>query len=296
MTSVNRFSASSCLTLAIAFAVTRPAAAQLAAYDPFNQQIGSLNGSASSGGGAVWPNSPQTWGPAYGNGGVVQAGSLTYGPLQTAGNLVRMSGFNGELNASFRSLGSDRGGAGNDIWLSFLMAGDSGGNQVLGLYLSGMSVAEFGTPGGKVFGMTMAGLATGGTPQTLLADPAVTASTGVSHFIAVHLQLGSGVPTNAVTMYVDPDFTSLGTGSTPTGGSTVNFNTAVNFSFNQVVLGNFSGTRSESYFDEIRIGNSWASVSPVPVPEPTGFVACGAAVVILFVARRRGTGTRTAAG
>ena len=78
------------LVLGLLLTATPAAVAQLVAYDPFAQQLGQLNGFASSGSGAVWPNSPQTWGPAFGNGGVVVSGSLAYGPLATAGNLVQM--------------------------------------------------------------------------------------------------------------------------------------------------------------------------------------------------------------
>jgi hypothetical protein len=76
-------------------------------------------------------------------------------------------------------------------------------------------------------------------------------------------------------MYLDPDVASLGTGTAPTGGLTTTYSTALNFDFNQIVLGNFSQVSSVAFFDEIRIGTTWAAVSPVP--EPAGLLLAGAA-------------------
>ncbi|MFO0850410.1 MAG: PEP-CTERM sorting domain-containing protein [Gemmataceae bacterium] len=275
------------LALGLLLTATPAAVAQLVAYDPFAQPLGQLNGFASSGSGAVWPNSPQTWGPAFGNGGVVVSGSLAYGPLSTAGNRVQMNGFNSSANGSVRSLGSSRGGAGNDVWLSFLMRPDTAGAEVLVLYNGPTAVAQFGTPtaGSAAFGMSLFAQATGAGTQTLTVAPGVAADGVTTHFLAAHLQLGAAGATNTVTLYLDPDVSSLGTGAAPTGGSTATFSAATNFDFNQIVLGNFSGTSSAAQFDEIRIGGSWADVSPVP--EPTGLLAVGAAVAAVAGRRRR---------
>lgn len=276
------------LVLGLLLTASPAAVAQLVAYDPFAQQLGQLNGFASSGSGAVWPNSPQTWGPAFGNGGVVVSGSLAYGPLATAGNLVQMNGFNSSANGSFRSLGSNRGGAGNDVWLSFLVRSDAAGGQVLGLYNSGTPVAVFGTPtaGSAAYGMSLLTPATSAGTQTLTVAPGVAADGATTHLVAVHLQLGTvGALVNVVTMYLDPDVSSLGTGAAPTGGSTATFSAATDFGFNQIVLGNFAGTSSVAQFDEIRLGPTWADVSPVP--EPAGLLLVGAAVAVAAGRRRR---------
>src|SRR4051794_26466590 len=87
-----------CALLALAL----PASASLLAYDPFNQPVGAISGTASSGGGAVWPGN----GP-WNGGGTISAGSLSYGSLLTSGNEAN---YDAVANAS-RALGATFGGA-----------------------------------------------------------------------------------------------------------------------------------------------------------------------------------------
>ena len=90
---------------------------------------------------------------------------------------------------------------------------------------------------------------------------------------------------NSITLYVDPAFSSLGTGSAPTGGSSASFSGLFNFPFEQVTLENRSGVTSDTMrFDEIRIASSWPLVSPVPEPSVLLLTCCGPTVA---VARRR---------
>jgi len=254
--------------------VPAAAHAQLLAYDPFNQSNGTLNGTASSGGGAVWPTNPQLWQAAYppSNGGSVTANSLTYGSLATSGGKVAMPGFSGSNNGSYRALGTDRGGGPADLWISFLHAGDSPGGYVLQLANGNNLVADFGSPGGPAYGMRLYNEATGagtGTQTTVAATPTITPSFA-THFFAVHLQLGQAGNTNTVTMYLDPDTGSLGTAA-PAGGSVAVYSTALNFHFDGIALAALTPASGPAYFDEIRIGTTWTAVTPVP--EPVGLTA-----------------------
>ena len=90
-----------------------PASATLLAYDPFNQAVGNITGTASSGGGASWPG-----GGTWTGGGTVSAGSLTYGTLTTSGNEAN---YDAVANAN-RAIGASFGGANSDVWISFLIA------------------------------------------------------------------------------------------------------------------------------------------------------------------------------
>ncbi len=276
-----------------AVSVVGVAPAQVVAYDPFNQTFPSypfqLNGSASSGGGAVWPGgSTNTWGPAFGsNGGSVVSGSLAYGPLQVGGNSAVFTWFSPQ-NGSLRSLVSSRGGAPADMWLSFLMAGTAAGNQGLSLYFGGSFGNEnlwLGTPGGSTYGFRV-GPAAAADSTTHTVSTAV-AATGATHFLAAHLVLsGPTTADNSVTLYVDPDFASLGTGTAPTGGSSVSFSGLFSFPFEQVTLENRSGVSNDTVrFDEIRIGSTWADVSPVP--EPSALLLAGGGLAAAVGVRRR---------
>jgi hypothetical protein len=273
----------------VAVSTAGMAPAQVVGYDPFNQTAPfQLNGTASSGGGAVWPGgSTNTWTAAFGsNGGSVVNGSLAYGPLQTGGNSAQFTWFSPQ-NGSLRSLVSNRGGGPSDLWISFLMAGSAAGNQGLSLYFGGSFGSEnlwLGTPGGNTYGFRVGpAAAADNTPHTVSTG---VAADGGTHFLAAHLVLsGPTTADNSVTLYVDPDFSSLGTGSAPTGGSTVSFAGLFSFPFEQVTLENRSGVTADTVrFDEIRIGSTWALVSPVPEPSTLFLVGGGLAA---FGIRRR---------
>jgi hypothetical protein len=277
------------LSAVLTLTVANRLSAQVVAYDPFNQSPGQLNGSASSGGGAVWPNgSTNTWTTAFGsNGGLVVGGSLAYGPLQTGGNSAQVTWFSPQ-NGSLRSLVSSRGGAPADLWISFLMAGTPAGNQGLSLYFSGSFGNEnlwLGTPGGIDYSLRVGPAAA--ADSTAHTVSTAVAADGAAHFLAAHLILnGATSANNSVTLYVDPDFGSLGNGSAPTGGSTVNFSGLFNFPFEQLTLENRSGVAADTVrFDEIRIGSTWAQVSPVP--EPSTLLLAGGGLVAAFLARKR---------
>jgi hypothetical protein len=274
----------------LVLAAAGPLSAQVVAYDPFNQTAPfQLNGTASSGGGAVWPSgSTNTWTTAFAaNGGQVISGTMTYGPLATGGNSTQVTWFSPQ-NGSLRSLVSNRGGAPADMWISFLMAGTAAGNQGLSLYFGGSFGNEnlwLGTPGGSAYGFRVGpAAAADGTTHTLTTT---VAADGATHFLAAHLVLnGATTAGNSITLYVDPDFSSLGTGSAPTGGSSVSFSNVNNFPFEQVTIENRSGVSADTVrFDEIRIGSTWASVSPVP--EPSAVLLTGAALVAGVAGRWR---------
>jgi hypothetical protein len=269
-----------------------PAAAQVVGYDPFNQTAPfQLNGTASSGGGAIWPGgSTNTWTTAFGsNGGTVVSGSLAYGPLLTGGNSAQFTWFSPQ-NGSLRSLVSNRGGGPSDLWISFLMAGSAAGNQGLSLYFGGSFGSEnlwLGTPGGNTYGFRV-GPAAAADSTTHTVSTGVVAG-GTTHFVAAHLVLsGPTTADNSVTMYVDPDFSSLGTGSAPTGGSSVSFSGLNSFPFEQVTLENRSGVAADTVrFDEIRIASTWAAASPVPEPSTLLLAGSGLIAAVRFGRFRR---------
>jgi hypothetical protein len=273
------------IAVLVSFWITGPAAAQLIAYDPFNHSAPfQLNGTASSGGGATWP-SANTWQPFGGNGGSTNPGNLNYGPLQTNGNhadFVRADAVS--PYASIRSMASNQGGAGRDWWMSIVM-GPSANDQGMAIY-NGTTTEEVfvGTPSGLTnFALRVDGGFTGGAAQTVQAGPTIAAN-GLPHFIALHLSLTTA-GASTVTMYVDPDFISLGTGTAPTGGSTVSVTSGNPFPFESIALGNAGPVGTNVGFDEFRMGARWIDVSPVP--EPSSLVLAAGALAVAAVRRRR---------
>ncbi len=250
-----------------AFAVS--AHATLYVYDPFNQAPGALNGTASSGGdpAAVWPTENQNYTTVTGTAQVI-SGSLS-GNILTQGNAAQLQG--GASASIFRLFGTTLGGPGTDLWISFLITAASGKNsQVLSLFNGPNPTGEALAIG--VNGSTRLGLSVRtGSGTTTTGNPGVNTSLAPdngTHLIAVHLQLVAGTGNSTFSVFVDPDLSSYGT-LAPTGGSSGSFsgNNSLPFSFDRIRLGTFAASTTTA-FDELRIADTWAEVSPAMVPEP----------------------------
>lgn len=219
----------------------------LIAYDPFDQATGTLSGTAGSG---TWQGS-SLW---SGDGSVV-GGSLSYLNLETDGNHAEVVG------QSFRALDTTLGGAGSDIWVSYLVTAP-GDNVGISFFLGGSEQNFMGRPGNQ-WGIT---------------NPNVQASgdAGGPHMIVVHLDGING----QATVWLDP---ALG-GATPTGGL-IGTGAYTPFTFDTVRLGSFSGWTGS--FDELRVGTTWADVSPVPEPSSLSMVVAASAWGAMRLVRRR---------
>jgi hypothetical protein len=263
----------SCLGLVFVCALAMwaaPASATLLAYDPFNQAAGNINGTASTGGGAVWPGAG-TWNGA----GTVSAGSLSYGTLLTSGN---QANYDAVANAN-RAIGATLGGANTDLWFSFLIVADQND--------SGISLFTGGTE------QNFMGVG-GGSNQTVgLQSPNIVSTVAkgtATHFYVLRMQTGA-TGNITTTLYVDPPAASLGVGSAPTAGSLFTNSAAPDtsrapYAFDTVRLGHFS-TAGNVRFDEFRIGTTWADVSPAAVPEPTAVAGLLLAAAGMAARRRR---------
>jgi len=246
---------------------TSTASAALLLHDPFDQAVGSINGTKSTTG--TWPGSG-TW-----NGtGTISAGSLSYGPLLTSGN---QANYDAVANAN-RQIGASLGGANTDLWVSFLIAANRNDSGIS--FFTGGTEQNFMGNGG-------------GSGQTLgLQNPNI--NTGIAQSTATHmyvLRMQTGATGNiTTTLYIDPATSSLGTGTAPTGSLFDNSaspnTTRLPYSFDTVRLGAFNSAGTVR-FDELRIGTSWVDVSPVPEPTAAAGVLL-AAGGLLARRRRRG--------
>lgn len=246
------------------------ASASLLAYDPFNQAVGNITGTASTGGGAVWPGgSGNTWNGA----GTISAGSLVYGTLVTSGNEAN---YDATANAS-RAIGSSLGGANTDLWFSFLIAADRNDSGI-SLFTGGTEQNFMGNGGGsgETLGLQSPNINTGIAQST------------ATHFYALHMVTGA-TGNITTTLYIDPAVSSLGTGTTPTGSLYTNAatpdTTRAPYVFDTVRLGAFNSAGTVR-FDEFRIGTTWADVSPTPEPSTAAALLLGAGGLL---ARRRRT-------
>jgi hypothetical protein len=287
--------------------VSRTSQAEMIAYDPFNQRVGTISGTASSGGDpeAIWPSGDK-WQDQKKH-ATVEAGSLPYQTLLTQGNHAQVSG----ASSAFRLLGKTHG-AGTNLWLSFLMQQQQQ-EPATEIKPQGIQLSFFQDNTNTNTPKLFIGHLYNKQPYYAIKDERTTAyptdwnggtTANVNnnvHFFVVHLNIPpdaseESTSTSTLTLWVDPDMSSLGTGVEPKGGAKATLelawsNGGRDLSFNRIRLYN-EGT-STVLFDEFRMGDTWADVSPTnaTVPEPSSlvlsFLLLGLGAVFGWRRRRR---------
>ena len=110
----------------------------------------------------------------------------------------------------------------------------------------------------------------------------VAATANATVFAVIKLTYSTTAGNSSATLWIDPTNLSSETLSGTTNSVTftgLTFADATNIRFAQF------NTFSTSYWDEVRIGTSWADVTPVPEPATWGLLAFGLASTVIF--RRR---------
>ena len=100
-------------------------------------------------------------------------------------------------------------------------------------------------------------------------------------FAVIKLTYSTTAGTSSATLWIDP--TNLGSEAASTNSVSIgglNFADASNIRFAQY------NYYSMSYWDEVRIGTSWADVTPVPEPSTYALLGMGALVVVLVYRRK----------
>jgi len=230
------------------------------ASDSFEYPTGSLNGDAGGTGfSGAWNST----------GANVTSPGLAYPGLATAGNAVTFTpaGTNTNATAS-RALATTFGADGTTVYISFLDQATNAGSRFLGLSLFSGSPTAGGTEQlfiGKLNGTNTFGITGGGSSAS-----SQTSSSTLSLLVA-RIDFVTGPDT--VTLYVNP---TVGAPE-PTAAATL---TGVNIgTFNDLRLaagaGNSTGatTSVTGIMDELRLGNTFASVTPAAAPEPSQFAA-----------------------
>jgi len=204
-----------------------------------------------------------------GQGGTISASSLSYGSLITSGGSTLSGG--GGRPALGTGSSADTGGI---QYVSFL-----GSN--MGTGTTGYSFLEFRLGGTNTFGLGGSNNGNSGGNFTLETPAGFVNSTtlrdNATNFFVVKIDYGAaGAGTDVITWFLNP---------TVGGAEPVSTMTATgNFNFDDIAFAKFAG--DPWTLDEVRMGTSFASVTPVPEPS-TAALAGLAALGFAFTRRRR---------
>jgi hypothetical protein len=306
------------LTAGLSLAAALSVQAQTIAYEGFNYpdgMVAGLSGGDSTGWGGAW-----TTGSAGFKIGTNVSSGLSYGGLAVDGGAMQVgtpqnSGGNGGVTTAqptrilSNTLGNLCAANGGALWLSFLFYNPIYPTNPTGTsiyyrqsnigFFSGASIsaggsekADLGMANGSATVGTVwsawGGTIAGATPN----QSAVSAFSASVQFVLVKLVVDATTATDSYYAWINPSDSIFGdNGNTPsTGTATVSSVgaadlTSVNgFRFQ---AGNYNGSGTNAFYtvDEVRVGNSFADVTPVP--EPVTFALAGLGGLMLLALRRR---------
>ena len=268
--------------------------AQLVAYDGFNYTSGqSLSGqNGGSGFGGAWNLMLGT--------SQIQAGSLvpaapSSGLSESGNSLVATPISSGQPEVANRTLAAPVSGtSGTSAWVSVVMKGSG----LSGATSQGALIVSDGS--GNGFSITTGAFGQGIPPNnpppssTWSLGDASTGASEASSNISSTLQsllvarVTFASPNDTVALFVNPPLTG-----SPPASPTISLPVphAAFLSRIDVDYSSLGGSGTSTLFDEIRLGNSFADVTPsTPLPEPSTLLFAGVAVAGLIVRRKGGRG------
>ena len=256
-----------------------PGSGTILAYEPFSEADGALSG-VSGGGDFGWGSAWQEQGnstavPGY---NIASATPLTYTGLLTSGN-YSIGGY--EYQGAGRLLNQDPNGPfssylsgglisapGSTVWVSFLLRKDTNSTDTNAVYLNpsgvgwwagspnSIAAGYFGATSNDAHGNPFWSLQyNNGTP--VLTNVPVVVGQSVLFVLEVNFAATSGAA-NIVNLYLNP--TSLSETAPSTANATISTTSSVGFDAIAVYGG---AATNEMSLDEIRVGTSFASVTPV---------------------------------
>lgn len=283
------------LSALAASAIIGSASAAPVIYEPFEFADGdtSLNGNAGGTGlSGNWTNSR-----------TVEDTNMTYGNLETSGDAIFINGgwTNGNPNIAVDTTSAYTGllADGGEMWISVLfettasdqrsmlaLTSDGPGLSNGNIDSSGVGVAIARTSNGNFYANIYADDENGSWGNNLSSTPSSAAGASAqnnagaintTYFLVAHVQWGdTAADLDQIDLYLP------GTDLDLTGHLVA---TSTGIIANQGVLDNlgFTNLRNGTTWDEVRIGATYADVSPIPEPGSLALIGLGG----LLIARRR---------
>ncbi|MEK6247022.1 MAG: PEP-CTERM sorting domain-containing protein [Planctomycetales bacterium] len=221
------------------------------------------------------------WGTnAWAGSNKVDAFTPGYTYTDTSSNVLTVAGnrtiSDNNTEGVNRTLSSSYGSDSTSVWVSALISGAAAGEET-NISLSDNFFLGQGTNG------------TGSTNWTIgdstgVLDTSSTSSVGNTTFLVALIDFSLGAET--AWYWLDPLLSSDPTKSSSEAGS--GGTSVADFTFNQALL--WFSVKDDGYIDELRIGTTYADVSPhtpPPVPEPVSILLAASGLIGLAGARRR---------
>jgi hypothetical protein len=290
--------------------IASPVSAALVRYEPFNySNVGStIEGQTTADGG--------TWVRAYTdaanppNSILVASGNLAM-PSQinpAIGNSVELNGVGNGQNKALRlpfGTGAIAANSGGTMYYSFALRVDelTGATNTTGAFLAGLnntngpSTADATAAGARLYGRidpTDASKYNLGIFRNVNSTTASTSwfttglTVGETIFIVASYEAAVGSQNDVARLWISPDPSTFGDPSfspstTPPTVQDVTTGTGTDIGIASIILR--QGPAPHVTLDEIRVGTTWADVTPVP--EPAGLGVAGIGAVGLLHRRRR---------
>lgn len=244
--------------------------ATLIAYEGFDytasQSVAGLSG------GTGWSGA---WGSVAGGTINVTSPGSTYPGLETAGNGVTVTPTSG-LTSTSRSFATINSGT---VYFSVLMDNTNGGTRVLGMRLFNNSteVAGVGSPNGVTTWSTWLG-------STIKSSTVSTAS-NVPTVLVLRVDFNAVGNQEKIRLYVNP---TPGAAEPVTANAEYTGDVIAAINKIDLIAGYSNGVQTTAIgtFDEVRIGTTWADVTPQAVPEAASAAVLGSCAGVALLARR----------
>lgn len=262
------------------------ASAEVIAYEGLDYSAGSgnlLNASGGTGWTGGWSSFATD--PFF---NTIDSGSLSYtdngaASLITSGNSATISSANTTSPNFERDLSSTLTPTdGSSLWISFLGRGSGGSSMGFTLVDGSTDLILFGnSQTNNVWGIRQISGGSGFNSTGVTMTDSV-GTLGDTFMVVAKISFKSGADT--VELFINPE--SLG-GAEPTSGTSLGYATQelVNIASVSSVRVQVSTVQQKFSFDEIRIGNSYADVTPVPESSSTALLF--ASLVGLWILSKR---------